>query len=75
MKRDSLVKKWWIKKARSFKEAEGFDNEYYRHRTPEERLEDMQFCREMYFKLKGININESRKGLRRHFSVIQQKQS
>lgn len=65
------MKKWWVKKANSFKEAEHFDNEYYRQRTPEERLSDIQVCREMYFKLKGTNINEIRKGLRRIFRVVQ----
>lgn len=65
------MKKWWIRKSNSFKEAEEFDDEYYRQRTPEERLEDIQFCREMYFRLKGININESRKRLRRVLRVIQ----
>lgn len=65
------MKKWWIRNAYSFKEAEEFDDEYYRQRTSEERLEDIQFCREMYFRLKGININESRKRLRRVLRVIQ----
>ncbi|OGW00929.1 MAG: hypothetical protein A3I04_06250 [Nitrospinae bacterium RIFCSPLOWO2_02_FULL_39_110] len=68
MKRDL-----WIKKARSFKEAERLDDEYYIRESPEERLSDIQFCREQYFIIKGIDIDESRKRLRRVFRVIKQK--
>lgn len=66
------MKKWWIKKAKSWEEEERLDDEYYRLESPEQRLSDIQFCREMYFKLKRININESRRRLRRFFKVIQQ---
>jgi hypothetical protein len=66
------MKEQWINKAGSFKEAEEFEDEYYRLRAPEQRLSDIQFCREMYFKLKGINVNEIRKGLRRFFKVTKQ---
>lgn len=66
--------KWWIRKAHSFEEEEKFDDEYYRQRSPEERLSDIQFCREMYFRLRRTDINESRKRLRRAIRVIQQKQ-
>ena len=62
--------KWWIRKAKSFKEAEEFDDEYYRKMPPEDRLSDIQFCRQMYFKLKRINIDEIRKGLRRFYKVV-----
>lgn len=65
----------WIKKARSFEEAERFDDEYYNRESPEERLSDIQFCREQYFIIRGINIDESRKRLRRVFRVIKQKSS
>lgn len=65
------MKKWWIRKAKSWEEAEQLDDEYYRLESPERRLSDIQFCREQYFKIKGININESRKRLRRFFKVIQ----
>jgi hypothetical protein len=67
------MKKWWIRKAKSWEEAQEQDDEYYRLSSPEQRLSDIQFCREMYFKLKGININEVRKGLRRFFKVTEQK--
>jgi hypothetical protein len=39
----------WIRKAKSFEEAEKFDNEYYQAESPGKRLDDIQFCRE------GIN--------------------
>ncbi len=64
------MRKIWIKKFNSFKEAERFEDEYYRKRSPEERLEDIQLCREMYFELKKINLNACRKRLRRVFRVI-----
>jgi len=59
--------------ASSFKEAERLDDEYYIRESPEERLSDIQFCREQYFIIKGIDIDESRKRLRRVFRVIKQK--
>lgn len=65
------MKKIWIKKFSSFKEAEDFDDEYYCKETPQQRLNDIQLCREIYFKLKNININESRKRLRRVFRIVQ----
>lgn len=66
------MKKFWIKKANSFKEAERLDDEYYCLRTPEQRLSDIQLCRDIYFKLKGVDIYEIRKGLRRFFKVSEQ---
>lgn len=64
------MKKVWVKKFNSFKEAEKFEDEYYRKMSPEDRLSDIQFCRQMYFKLKHINIDEVRKGLRRFYKVV-----
>lgn len=63
---------FWENLARSFKEAEEFDTKYYSSLSPEERLSDVQFCREQYFIMKGLN--ESRKRLRRTVKVIQRKQ-
>lgn len=64
------MKKIWVKKAHSFEEAEKFDDQYYRQRTYKERLSDLQLCRDMYFKLKGIKVNACRKRLRRVVRVI-----
>ncbi len=41
--------------------------------SPQERLEIMQFLREVYYKLRGNLKNESGKGLRRVIRVIPQK--
>ena len=68
-----MHKRVWIKKATSFKEAEEFEDDYYKRESVEERLGDIQFCRQMYFLMKGIDINAARKGLRRVFRIIQQK--
>ena len=67
------MKKIWIHKAHSFKEAEQFEDRYYIRESPSERLSDIQLCRELYFQLKGLK-NARRKGLRRVVRVIQQAQ-
>ncbi len=65
------MKKIWIKKFQSFKEAQDFDTVYYRGMSRQGRLETMQFLREIYLKIKGGHKNESRKGLRRIIKIIQ----
>lgn len=64
------MKKIWIHKTNSFKKAKEFEDRYYLLESPQERLSDMQFCREQYFKMKGMP-NEGRKRLRRVVRVIQ----
>ena len=64
------MKEFWVHKADSFKEAEEFDRKYYSEMSGEERLETMQFLREIHYKIKGVE-NESRKGLRRSIKVVQ----
>jgi len=49
-----------VKKATSFKEAETFDDEYYKNLSSSERIETVQFLREQHFKLNGLNFNENR---------------
>ncbi|MCG2726051.1 MAG: hypothetical protein L6420_07325 [Elusimicrobia bacterium] len=62
--------KIWVNKAKSFEEAERFNDEYYLNMAPEERLSIMQFCREQYHvKIK----HENRKRFRRVVRIIQQK--
>lgn len=63
------MKKVWVKKFKTFSEAEEFDRNYYRKMTPTERLETIQFLREIYFGGKYVG----RKRLRRFVKVIQQK--
>jgi hypothetical protein len=66
------MKKIRINKAFSFKEAEDFDRRYYLEMAPKERIETVLRLREIYFRLKGIDYEKARKGLRRVFRVIKQ---
>lgn len=66
------MKKIWVNRAKSFKDAEKFEDEYYSKMTEIERLETVQFLRELYSKLKKTKKNEGRKGLRRFIKIIQQ---
>jgi hypothetical protein len=61
------MKKIWVNKVDTFEEAKRFDENYYLSMTSKERLDTMQFLREIYFKMK----NEGRKGLRRVIKIIQ----
>ena len=67
------MKKIWINKAKSFKDAEQFDIEYYSGMSNKERLETVQFLREIYYKFNRKNNNENRKKLRRTIRFIKQK--
>jgi predicted solute-binding protein len=53
----------------TFKEAERSDLQYWRNKKPEEKLDALQYLRELYYDLK----NESRKGFQRVYRVIKQK--
>lgn len=50
----------------SFREAEKADKEYWKTKTPEERLDILQYLREEYYIFK----NENRKGLQRVYRII-----
>lgn len=52
----------------SFEEAELYDIEYWKSKTPEEKLDTLQCLRELYYTLK----NESRKGFQRVYRIIKQ---
>ncbi len=71
----TIMKKIWIKKFHSFKEAQDFDTRYYHAMSLQERLEVVQFLREIYHKIKGRHKHESRKRFRRVIRGVQQKQS
>jgi intein/homing endonuclease len=60
-----------VNKTDSFKKAEKFDENYYLTMLERERLETMQFLREIYRKIKRRLKNESREGLRRVIRIIQ----
>jgi hypothetical protein len=66
------MKRVWVNKAGSFKEALDFDTAYYLGLSSEERVEGVQLLREEYFKSKGIEFCEDGKRLRRVFRVIKQ---
>lgn len=70
-----LMKKIWIHKSYSFREANKFDEQYYLNQSPMERLSDVQFCREQYEKIKGQKHNAGRKRLRRVIKIIQPSKS
>lgn len=63
----------FVNKAKSFKKAAAFDENYYMNRTPEECISDVQVCREHYFKMHNINVDEIRKRFRRTVRVIKRK--
>lgn len=65
------MKKIWIKKSQSFKEAQEFDARYYHAMSAQQRLELVQFLREIYHKIKGRHKNEIGKRLRRVIKVVQ----
>jgi hypothetical protein len=63
------MKKIWINKANSFKEAAEFDSVYYAKMSKAERIGTMQFLREVYHKLRASKI-ENGKRLRRVIKII-----
>lgn len=72
MKKTAECKKIWMKKSDSFKSASRFDLNYYFSMSPSERLETMQFLREMIFKLKPqLRYGKDRKRLRRVVKTVQ----
>jgi len=67
-----MIKRIWVKKSDSFKSAEQFNINYYLLMSPSERLETVQFLREIAFKIKkGSKYEKSRKGLRRVIKIVQ----
>ena len=66
-----VMKKIWIHRADSFKEAAEFDSAYYAKMSKSERISTMQLLREIHLKLKAPG-NENAKRLRRVIKIIQQ---
>lgn len=67
------MKKIWFRKAHSFAEERKFDTEYYLSMSAREKIETMQFLRELYFKFHRKDPTyERRKGLRRVVKIVQQ---
>ena len=48
------------------KNAESQDIEYWKSRTPEEKLDNLQYLRELYYELK----NESRKRFQKIYRIV-----
>jgi hypothetical protein len=48
------------------KDAENLDIEYWKSRTPEEKLDNLQYLRELYYELK----NESRKRFQKVYRIV-----
>ena len=67
-----MKKRIWANKVDSFSAAEEFDKQYYREQTAAQRLDEMQFLREQYFKMNKEAGDAHRKGLRRVIGVIKQ---
>lgn len=63
------MKKVWVRKTDSYKEAGSFDLEYYLSMTPQKRIETMQYLREIYYKIKGKD-EKVRERLQRVIKII-----
>ncbi len=66
------MQKIWVRKAKSFSEAQEQDIEYYLKMSAQERLETVQFLSEQYPKFARVKLHESRKRLRRTVRIVQQ---
>jgi hypothetical protein len=66
------MKTSWLNKAKSFEEAQDFDNECYLRLSNAERVESVQILREEYFQSHGLKLSENGKRLRRVFRIIKQ---
>jgi hypothetical protein len=69
------MKKIWLRKAKSFSEAQEQDLDYYLNMSAQERLETVQFLREQYLKFSGVSASESGKKIRRTVRIVQLKKS
>lgn len=67
-----MSQKIWVKKARSYAEAQAFDDAYYLSLSASERLETVQFLREEYGRLNKGKKYESGKDLRRVSRLLKQ---
>ena len=65
-----MIKKIWIHRARSFKEAEEFDHSYYRAMSWQEKLDTVQFLREIYYKIKRNLSREKKKILAKRIKLF-----
>jgi len=66
---DIINKMERVLKKVSLKEADKLDIEFWKSKTPEERLDILQYLREIYYEFK----NEDRKRFQKVYRVIKQK--
>lgn len=50
-----MLKKKWFNIAKSHREAQEFHDKLDAKMTPEERLNDITYCRKQYFIMKGLD--------------------
>ena len=69
----SSMRKIWINRAKNYKEASEFDSEYYSNMSANERLEIVQYLRNIYknFETGGLH-GKNRKRLQRTIKIIKQ---
>lgn len=66
------MKRIWINKVESFRAAGELDIDYYLSMSPDERLDTMQFLREMVFKIRReTRYGKGGEGLRRTVKIVE----
>ena len=63
------MKKIWVHKAKSFEDAERWDRRYYREMSPKERVETVDWLRQVARKIKKLQHGGTR--LRRVITIAQ----
>ena len=63
------MKKIWVHKAKSFEDAKRFDQRYYQAMSPRERVETVDWLRQIARKFKKIGNGGTR--LRRVVTIVQ----
>ncbi|GAB4541068.1 MAG: hypothetical protein Fur0020_10410 [Thermodesulfovibrionia bacterium] len=67
-----MMKRIWIRRCKDFRSADEFNLNYYLSMSADERIETMQFLRELLHKIKKDYYGKDRKGLRRVIKVTKQ---
>ena len=67
-----IMEKIWVNRAKSFEEAQDFDKAYYLRLSSAEKVENVQFLGEEFFKSCSLKFREDGKRLRRVFRIIKQ---
>jgi len=66
-----MRKKAWIHVAHSFEEAEAFEERYYRSLSRKERIETVDWLRQVYRKYRGMKKAHGGTRLRRVLRIVQ----